>query len=257
MECGCKTMAEQLVGKVAVITGGAQGIGAATAALVARRGAHVVIADVAAEQGERLAADIVGVGGEAEFVYTDVTDEEQCRRLVTTALRKTGRLDILVTCAGVFRGGQVPLEALEEDVFRGVIDINLMGTFLAVKHAVPAMQEAGKGVILCIASGAGVTSSSGSYAYGASKGGVHGLLLTLQERLEPRGIRVHTICPGEIATPLKLSAIAQAAELAGRPPDEAIAEAQERLGEPEGVARVLAFLASDEAAYVRGAIFTR
>jgi NAD(P)-dependent dehydrogenase (short-subunit alcohol dehydrogenase family) len=190
-------------------------------------------------------------------VYTDVTDEEQCRRLTTTALRQTGRLDILITCAGVFRGGQASLEDLEESVFRGVIDINLMGTFLTVKHAVPAMQEAGRGVILCIASGAGVTGASGSYAYGASKGGVHGLVLTLQARLEPRGIRVHAICPGEIATPLKLSAIAQAAELAGRSPDAAIAEARERLGEADGVARVLAFLASDEASYVRGTIFTR
>jgi NAD(P)-dependent dehydrogenase (short-subunit alcohol dehydrogenase family) len=250
-------MTEQFAGKVVVITGGAQGIGAASAELFARRGAHVVIADVAVEQGERLVESIVGTGGQAEFVYTDVTDEEQCRRLTTTALRQTGRLDILITSAGVFRGGQASLEDLEESVFRGVIDINLIGTFRTVKHAVPAMQDSGGSVILCIASGAGVTGASGSYAYGASKGGVHGLVLTLQARLEPRGIRVHTICPGEIATPLKLSAIAQAAELAGRSPDAAIAEARERLGEADGVARVLAFLASDEASYVRGTIFTR
>jgi 3alpha(or 20beta)-hydroxysteroid dehydrogenase len=250
-------MTEQLAGKVAVITGGAQGSGAATAELFARRGAYVLIGDVADEQGEQLVASIEGMGGRAAYVHTDVTDEEHCRRLMTTALRQSGRLDILVTCAGVFRGGHVPVEALEESVFRSVVDINLIGTFLSVKHAVPAMQEAGRGVILSIASGAGVTGPSGSFAYGASKGGVNGLVLTLQARLEPRGIRVHTICPGEIATPLKLSAIAQAAQLAGRSPEEAVAAAQGHLGDPAGVARVLAFLASDEAAYVRGTIFTR
>jgi NAD(P)-dependent dehydrogenase (short-subunit alcohol dehydrogenase family) len=246
-----------LAGKVILITGGAQGIGGATAALCARRGAAVVVGDIVAEAGERMVAEIAAAGGQALFRHTDVTDEDQCRALMTEAVEHYGCLDVLVTSAGVFRGGHVPVDVLEADIFRSVVDINLTGTFLCVKHAVPHLRRAGHGVILCVASGAGVIGPSGSFAYGASKGGVNGLAMTLRARLDPDGIRVHAICPGGIATTLKLGAVAEQARHTGGSVDDALAAARRELGDPAGVARILAFLASDEAEYVRGAIFTR
>ncbi len=131
----------------------------------------------------------------------------------------------------------------------------MRGTFLTVKHAVPHLKRSGGGVILCISSGAGVRGPSSSIAYGTSKAGVHGFVMTLQPRLEPQGIRVHAICPGSINTVLKRENVADGARAAGRDVAQALAAAA--LGDPMGVAKVLAFLASDDAEYVRGTIFTR
>ena len=119
------------------------------------------------------------------------------------------------------------------------------------------MERIGGGVVLCVASGAGVTGGSSSVAYGSSKGGVNGLVLTITPQLAQLNIRVHTICPGGIETPLKLGQIAASARQAGESPEAAIANARQSLGEPSGVARVLTFLASDDASFVRGTIHTR
>ncbi len=119
------------------------------------------------------------------------------------------------------------------------------------------MRATGHGVILCLASGAGVTGASSSLAYGSSKAGVHGFVMTLRPQLDAQGIRVHDVCPGAISTVMKRDIIALQARLEGRSPQEVLAEAELGLGDPVGVARVLAFLASDDADYVRGTIFVR
>lgn len=238
-----------LLGKVIVVTGGASGIGRAAVERCAALGAHVVLGDVAEAEGEAAAAAV-----RALFVPCDVTIETQCRNLMAATVEAHGRLDVLIACAGILQGAFVDVADLGDETFARVIDVNLRGAFLSVKHAVRAMTDGG--VILLLTSGAGVTGPSSSVAYGASKGAVHGLGLVLQHRLAGRGTRVNTVAPGSIATPLKEQNVRDAGHARGAS-DAEIETAQRALGDPAGVARVLAFLASDDADYVRGTIFTR
>lgn len=248
-----------LHGRVAVVTGGARGIGGSTAHVLASRGARVVIADLLAPEGEETVRRITGDGGTACFVRTDITDATAVAALMEQANALHGQLDVLVCCAGILRGAFQEVDVLADETFSQVIDVNVRGTFLAVRAAVPYMRRLGHGVIVMVASGAGVRGPSSSLAYAASKGGVNGFGMTLEAQLGPHGIRVHVVCPGSIATPLKLENIADGARARGRDPEAAVASAQEtgQVGDPLGVAKLLAFLASDEAAYVRGPIFTR
>lgn len=244
-----------LRGKVVVITGGARGIGGATARLFAAEGASVVIGDLLQEPGDETVADIRANGGNAIFVRTDVSKAGDCRELMAAAISSFGGLDVLVTCAGVLRGAFVPVEDLPDEVFDSVLDINVSGTFLSIKHAVPHLKKAGRGVIVCLSSGAGVKGPSSSCAYGASKGAVHGLVMTLEPKLQPLGIRINDVCPGAIDTEMKRENVLDAARASGRETSGALESAG--LADPIGVARVLRFLASDDAAYVRGTVFTR
>lgn len=246
----------RLNNKVAVITGGSTGIGAATAIEYAKAGANVVFGDINEADAEKTLTTIVEAGGTARFRRTDVALETEVAALMETADAAFGGIDVLVTSAGVLQGPGIRIDDFESATFDAVIDINLKGTFLALKHAVPIMKRAG-GVILCIASGAGVRGGSSSVAYGSSKGGVNGLVMTVENQVAAMNIRMHTICPGGLATPLKLGQIAESAKQGGQDPDVAVANARNSLGDPAGVARVLTFLASDAAAYVRGQIFTR
>jgi NAD(P)-dependent dehydrogenase (short-subunit alcohol dehydrogenase family) len=246
----------RLTGKVVVITGGARGIGRAAAECCAADGAAVVIGDMLAEQGATTVAAIEAAGGRARFVQTDVTSEADCRRLIGVAVETFGRLDVLITCAGILRGDWTPVEELDDSIFSNVLDVNMRGSFLCVKHAVPHLPKPG-GVVICLSSGAGVRGGSSSMAYGASKGGVHGLALALESHLAQRGIRVHDVCPGGIATEMKLNNIGNLAEKKGESRQEAMDAARPGLGDPIGVGRILAFLASDDADFVRGSIHTR
>ncbi len=243
--------------KVAVITGASTGIGAATAITYAKAGAKVVLADINEQDGLETLKVIEKDNGTAIYCSTDVTSESDVTKLMKTADDTYGQINILVTCAGVLQGPNVQIEDFEESIFDTVIDVNLKGTFFAIKHAVPIIGRSGGGVILCIASGAGVRGGSSSVAYASSKGGVNGLVMTVENQVRSHNIRMHTICPGGLATPLKLGQIAESARLTGNDPDAAVANALKSLGDPAGVARVLTFLASDEGSYMRGQIFTR
>lgn len=246
-----------LTGKVIVVTGGAQGIGGASARLCAQRGATVVIADWNATTGRASADELVAAGYPGMFVQVDVRSPEAVAALMETVRDAYGRLDVLICAAGVLLGAFTPPDEMPVEVFDQVIDVNLRGVFLCTKYAMPLLDAAGGGVIILVGSGAGVTGASGSIAYGASKGGVNGYGMTLPRHLTNRNVRVNVIAPGGIATELKLGAIAQQAVREGRDADAAKDEAVTQLGDPEGVARVIAFLASDDAAYVRGTLYTR
>jgi NAD(P)-dependent dehydrogenase (short-subunit alcohol dehydrogenase family) len=247
----------RLQGKVAVVTGGARGIGGATAELLAAEGARVAIGDLLATEGESTLGRIKAAGGDGLFRPTDVTDEASARALVDAAVERWGRLDVLVHAAGILKGAMLMVDELEADVFDEVISVNLRGAFLCARAAGAHMRRQRSGVMLLIASGAGVRGGSSSVAYGTSKGGVHGLSLVLAPQLAPFGVRVHGICPGSLATELKLTNVADVARARGEDPSLARERAAAELGDPLGVARILAFLASDEADYVRGTIFTR
>jgi NAD(P)-dependent dehydrogenase (short-subunit alcohol dehydrogenase family) len=246
-----------LTNRVVMITGGGRGIGAATARTIAAEGGKVVVGDMLEEEGEQTVAAIRAAGGEAVFRRTDVTKAADCARLVATAVERHGRLDALICCAGILRGAMLQAEALDEATFASVIDVNLKGTFLAVQASLPYLRKAEKPAILLLASEAGVKVPSSSLAYGSSKGGVHGFAMTLEAQLAPHGIRVNCICPSSIATPMRIDNLVDRARAAGRDPEAARAQAVAEAADPAGLARILAFLASPEADYMRGTIFTR
>ena len=247
----------KLKGKIALITGGATGIGRATAELYCAEGATVIIVDFNEPEGRRAVKEIERAGGSASFYQADVRSEEDVSSVLKDVASVYGRLDVLICSAGILKGARKRIDALLEEDWNATIDTNLKGTFLTIKHSVTLLEKAGASVLLLISSGAGVRGGSSSYAYAASKGGMYALHYNLESQLNPLGVRVHVVCPGSISTPLKLENIADIARVEGKDPEEAVAEARQELGHPLGVARVLTFLASRDADYVRGTIFTR
>lgn len=246
--------AQPLHGKRVLITGGASGIGRAAAMTLAGRGARVLVVDVDDAEGRLLIAEAGRMGRDVSFVHADISLEPETAAAVETAAADLGGIDVLIHAAGIMSGQLEDIRDFGEATWDRVIDVNLKGAFFVAKHVAKVMVPAGAGVIILVASKAGVTTGSGSYAYGASKGGVHGLTLTLDRHLAPHGIRVNDLCPGEIDTPLMRASLAEAASHGGD--TVAIEQTLRRLTAPEAVADVLAFLASDAAACVRGTVFT-
>lgn len=234
----------RLDGKVAIVTGAAQGMGAATARLFAAEGAKVVLCDILEEAGQSTAADI---GGDAVFMKLDVRDDAQWEKVVADTVARFGKLDILINNAAV-----VHFSAIEDmpaaDVER-VLAINVIGTMLGAKHAAREMTKARKGVIVNISSVDGLRGCNGLSAYTASKWAVRGLSKSLAFELGPRGIRVCTVHPGGVNTmmgnPAGLSGDMLNKDYGAVP--------LQRIGEPEEIARASLFIASDEASYISGA----
>jgi NAD(P)-dependent dehydrogenase (short-subunit alcohol dehydrogenase family) len=247
----------RLENKIALVTGGSTGIGRATTELYATEGAQVIILDYNESEGQAAVEKIQATGGQAAFYQVDVRLESQVAEVFQQITSDYDRLDLMVCSAGVLKGAFKHIEDLEESDWDATLDTNLKGTYLSVKHASPLLAKAGQSVLLLISSGAGVRGGSSSYAYAASKAGMHGLHYNIERDLGAKGTRVHVICPGGIATPLKLDNVAQGAQAAGQDPEAARAQAATTLGDPMGVARVLAFLSSEEGSYVRGTVFTR
>jgi len=241
----------ELDGKVVLVIGGATGIGRATAALCAKRGAQVIIADFSDEQGHESAALCAGT-----YLHVNVTDEPSVKALLATVAERYGKLDALIQTAGVLKGAYVPLEEFSLETWKNVLDVNTTGSFICAREAAALMKKSGKGVIVLLSSGA-ATGGSSSFAYGTSKGGVSSLGIVLANALAPHNIRVNVVAPGNINTAMKVSVIAADVERRGNMVDLEQAVAESNLGEPEGVARILAWLVSDEADYVRGLVNTR
>jgi 3-oxoacyl-[acyl-carrier protein] reductase len=240
----------KLDGLVAVITGGGSGIGRATALEFAREGARVVVADVDSAAA-RVTADLIGA--QALCVAVDVTDYSQVQSMVQAAVDRFGRLDILFNNAGVPQAF-TPLEDTADDLFDRIFAVNVKGVFYGCKAAIPHMRRGGGGVILNMASTAGIRPRPGLTAYNASKAAVITLTKSLALELAPDRIRVVSICPVATDTPMLPRFIGAQDPLEGR--QRFIASIPwGRLNQPEDLARAAVFLASTDAEMVTGTAF--
>ena len=240
----------KLDGKVAIVTGGASGIGRATALLFAQEGARVVAADWDETKRAGLVEEIRKQGGDCTFVKVDVASPNDVQGMVATAVETYGRLDVLFNNAGV-EGEQAPTADCTLENWDRVININLKGVFLGMKYAIPKMLESG-GVIVNNASIAGLVGFQGIPAYCASKGGVIQLTKTAALEYARQNIRVNVICPGVIWTPMVERFVGGNAEM--RTALEAM-EPVGRFGTPEEVARLALFLAGEDSSFCTGAPF--
>lgn len=235
-------MKDRLSGKVAVITGAASGIGAATARRFTAEGASLVLADVNEEGGRAVAKEL----GAKAFVTTDVSDPRQVEHLMQEAVNCTGALDIVFNNAGIGCYGKAP--DLDLETWRKVVEIDLNGVFYGCKYAIQQFRRLGGGVIINTASISGLFGDFGLLAYNAAKGGVVNLTRAAAIDHARENIRVNCVCPGPIDTPLLRP-------LLGLP---GVVEAYQesipmgRVGKPEEIAAAVAFLASDDASYITG-----
>jgi NAD(P)-dependent dehydrogenase (short-subunit alcohol dehydrogenase family) len=239
----------QLAGKVALITGGASGIGRSTALLFAREGAGIVLADVNADAGQQVADEIAEHGGRVLFGVVDVTSTARCQKLVELAIHEFGRVDILFNNAGIIRRATV-LDLPEEDWDR-VMAVNVKSIFLLSREVIPHMEKQGAGSIINTSSGWGLAGGAKAAVYCASKGAV--VLLTKAMAIDhgPR-IRVNCICPGDTDTRMLRAEAAQLGEEPGRFLADAAKRPLGRVGSPEEIAQAVLYLASDASSYVTG-----
>jgi NAD(P)-dependent dehydrogenase (short-subunit alcohol dehydrogenase family) len=236
----------RLENKVALISGGARGMGAAEAKLFAREGARVVIGDVLEEEGRQVEAEINEGGYDCMFIRLDVTSEADWQRAIQATVSRFGRLDILVNNAGIYRTERV--EETSATLWDQVMEINAKGVFLGTKHAIPEMRRAGGGSIINISSVAGLVGNHLSAAYTASKGAVRLFTKAAAIQYAKEGIRVNSIHPGTIETPMTAHLLANPAHREDRLARTPLG----RLGRPEDVAFGALYLASDESSFVTG-----
>jgi len=236
----------RLKGKVSIITGGGQGIGEATALKFAAEGSRVAVCDINQDAIDQTVAKIVDGGGEAVGFHVDVTRKESIQKMVDAVVAKWGRIDVLVNNAGIVQDAQ--FKKMTDEQWERVIDVNLKGVYNCTKAVVDIMLAQNSGCILNASSIVGIYGNFGQTNYAATKFGVIGMVKTWARELGRKGIRANAICPGFVATPILKSM-----------PEKVIKMMEDRvplgrLAEPEEIANTYAFLASDEASYINGAV---
>ena len=246
-------MTGRLNGKTAIVTGAGSGIGRASAQLFAREGAKVLCLDQNATGLDETVQSIADAGHAALAQVFDAGSESDVAAAVATALSAFGKLDVFYANAGI-SGGMIPLFEQTVELWQQVLRVNLIGPFLAIKHAAPIMAEAGQGSIICTASVAGLRANAGGSPYSASKAGVISLVQTSANALLGTGVRVNAICPGLIETGMTRP-IFDAARAKGTDSKIGQLNPMSRAGAPSEIAAMALFLASDEASYVNGQAF--
>ncbi|WGW11113.1 3-oxoacyl-ACP reductase [Saxibacter everestensis] len=241
-------ISNRLSGRVAVITGGASGIGLATARRFAAEGARVVIADIDPTSGQEAAAEVGGM-----FVKVDVTNEDDVKNMYATAKETYGSVDIAFNNAGISPPDDASILDTGIDAWRRVQEVNLTSIYYCCKHAIPYMQERGKGSIINTASFVAVMGAATSQiSYSASKGGVLAMSRELGVEFARQGIRINALCPGPVNTPLLKELFAKDPEQAQR---RLVHVPLGRFAEPEELAASVAFLASDDASFITASTF--
>ncbi len=232
-------MAHRLAGKVAVVSGGARGMGASHVRALVEEGARVVFGDILDAEGEAVAKD---VGADTRYVHLDVTQPDDWQRVVATAVDEFGGVDILVNNAGIINVGLI--EDYELSEWHRILDVNLTGVFLGIRAVVPPMKAVGRGSIINISSIEGMAGTIACHGYTASKFAVRGLTKSTALELGPSGIRVNSIHPGLIKTPMT-----------DWVPDDLFTTALGRAADPREVSNLVIYLASDESSYSTGSEF--
>jgi len=243
-------MMDTLAGKVALITGGASGIGRATALLFAREGAAVALVDINIEQGQSTVAEIESLGGRAIFIPCDITRADDCQAAVEKTISSFGRLDILFNNAGIVRRANVI--DTTEDEWDKVMAVNVKSIFLMSKYSIPHMDKLGGGSIITTSSGWGLRGGSNAVSYCASKGAVTNMTRAMAIDHGKRNIRVNAICPGDTDTPMLRDEARQLGQTEADFMAEAANRPLRRYAQPIEIAHAALYLASDAASYVTG-----
>ncbi len=241
-----------LQGKVAIVTGAAGGIGRASALKLAARGAKVTVVDFNEEAGKETLRLIQANGGEGIYVKADVSNSADVQHFIQRTMDAYGKLDVLFNNAGIIQKFSL-LQDIEEDHYDRILNVNLKGVFLGMKYALKIMDEQGYGAIINTASTTGVRAEHSLAAYTASKHGIVGMTKGAALEYVKRGIRVNAICPGGVATGITAS-VPQQLQESGYVPEEFPNMRMGRYAEPEELAEMVAFLASDASSYMTGSI---